>query len=108
MKTHELIKAGESELVPQLRQMKIKELERHAVKLLHKFGVEYSPMLAAVTRDIPDLDKGESGIFARFQEIIRQRLACVDSEENRELIKRLTVIMVLIVQKQFLKIHERR
>jgi hypothetical protein len=108
MKTHELIAAPESELVPLLRQMKIKELERHASKILHKFGAEYPSMLAAVTREIPELDKGESSIFARFQETIRQRLQCADSAENRELIKRLTVIMVLVVQKQFQKIHESR
>jgi len=108
MKTHELIAAAESELVPLLRQMKIKELERHAGKLLHKFGAEYSPMLAAVTREIPDLEKDKAQVFARFQEIIRQRLLCADSAENRELIKRLTVIMVLIVQKQFQKIHKSR
>lgn len=108
MKTHELIAADESKLVPQLRQMKMKELERHAAKILHKFGSEYGPMLAAVTRDIPDIDKAEGGAFARFQEIIRQRLASTDTPENSELVKRLAVIMVLIVQKQFLKIHERR
>lgn len=108
MKTHELIAADESKLVPQLRQMKLKELERHAAKILHKLGAEYGPMLAAVTRDIPDIDKAEGGAFARFQEVIRQRLMCTDTQENSELIKRLTVIMVLIVQKQFLKIHERR
>src|SRR5687768_17485298 len=98
MKTLELITAPESKLVPQLRQMKLKELERHATKILHKFGFEYSPMLAAVTREIPDIDQAGGGAFDRFQEIIRRCLMCSDSPANNELIKRLTVLMVLIVQ----------
>jgi hypothetical protein len=108
MKTLELINTPESQLVPQLRQMKIKELERHATKLLSKLGAGYAPVLAAITRAIPDLNKVEGDIFLRFQAVIRQQLSCADSAENRELIRRLSVIMMLIVQRQFQKIHEGR
>jgi hypothetical protein len=108
MKTHELISTPEPELAQLLRLMKTKELERHAAKLLHKLGAEYSAVLAAVTRAIPDLNKVEGDIFIGFQEVIRQHLKCADSAENRELIKRLAVIMMLVVQRQFQKIHQSR
>ena len=105
MKTHELIAMPESELVAQLRQMKIKELERHAAKLLGKLGAEYPPVLAAVTRAVPDLNNGAEDRFDRFQQVISQQFEYDDSTENRELLKRIAVIMMLVIQKQFQKIH---
>jgi hypothetical protein len=105
MKTHELIAMPESELVTRLRQMKIKELERHAAKLVAKRGAEYPAVLAAVTRAVPDLNSGAEDRFERFQQVISQQLACDDSAQSRELLKRVAVIMMLVIQKQFEKIH---
>jgi hypothetical protein len=108
MKTLELINTPEAQLVPQLRQMKIKELERHADKLLAKFGADYAPILAAVTRAIPDLNKEVGDVFGRLQTLIGEQVSCDDSAESRELLRRVAVIMMLIIQRQFQKIHEGR
>lgn len=108
MKTHELIDLPEAQLVLQLRQMKVKELERHAGKILLKLGAEYPPVLAAITRAIPELNKVEGDIFTRFQDVVRQKVAYTDSTEAAELIKRVSVILMLIVQRQFQKIHAGR
>lgn len=105
MKTHELLTAPEADLVPQLRQMKTKELERHATKLLGKMGAEYSAVLAAVTRAVPELDKATGDTFTRFQQAIRPQLTRFDSAEHGEMLKRVAVIMMLIIQRQFQKIH---
>lgn len=101
MKTNELITASEAELVPQLRLMKSKELERHAAKLLRKAGAEYSAVLAAVTREVPELAAGKDN-FLRIQETIKQ---CCSSNADPSIVERAAVIMMVIIKKQFLKIH---
>ncbi|SRR5690554_1827662 len=101
MKTNELLTASEAELVPQLRAMKAKELERHATKLLRKIGADYAPVLAAVTRAVPELN-AEQNAFARIQETIS---ACGRADADRKIIERAAVIMMIIIKKQFLKIH---
>ncbi|MCR6651022.1 MAG: hypothetical protein NVV73_05730 [Cellvibrionaceae bacterium] len=101
MKTNELLTASEAELVPQLRAMKNKELERHAAKLLKKVGADYAQVLAAVTKAVPELG-AEQNAFARIQEIVR---ACGQVDADQKIIERVAVIMMIIIKKQFLKIH---
>jgi len=101
MKTNELIIASEAELVPQLRAMKAKELERHAAKLLKKLGADYAQVLAAVTRAVPELG-AEQNAFARIQETVR---ACGRADADERVVERASVIMMVIIKKQFLKIH---
>lgn len=111
MKTIELLNASEAELVPQLRDMKLKELERHAAKLLKKLNADYATVLAAVTRAVPDLAKTENA-FARIQQVIREHSGGNSSEKNdvqdeQHIVERAAVIMIVLIKKQFLKIHER-
>ncbi len=101
MKTNELLSASEAELVPQLREMKTKELERHATKLLKKIGADYAQVLAAVTRAVPQLS-AEQNAFARIQETI---IACAQTDADKKIVERAAVIMMIIIKKQFLKIH---
>jgi hypothetical protein len=101
MKTNELISASEAELVPLLREMKTKELERHAAKLLKKIGAEYSQVLAAVTKAVPQL-AAENNAFARIQETVSR---CGDATADKKIVERASVIMMVIIKKQFLKIH---
>jgi hypothetical protein len=101
MKTNELLSASEAELVPQLREMKTKELERHATKLLKKIGADYAQVLAAVTRVVPQLS-AEQNAFARIQETIS---TCAQTDADGKVVERAAVIMMIIIKKQFLKIH---
>ena len=101
MKTSELMSAGEAELVPQLRAMKTKELERHAAKLLKKIGAEYSQVLAAVTKAVPQLGV-EDNAFARIQQTVS---LCGAANADKKIVERAAVIMMVIIKKQFLKIH---
>ena len=103
MKTIELINASEAELVPQLRVMKSKELERHATKLLKKIGADYAAVLAAVTREVPELNPGQDA-FARIQQTIA---ICSAASADSAIVERAAVIMMVIIKKQFLKIHAR-
>src|SRR5690606_21130433 len=107
MKTNELINANESELVPQLRGMKLKELERHATKLLKKLNADYATVLAAVTCTIPDLAKAENA-FTKIRQVIREQSEInLEDQGEEDVVKRAAVIMMVIIKKQFLKIHER-
>lgn len=101
MKTIELITSSEADLVPQLRQMKTKELERHAAKLLKKIGADYPRVLAEVTKIVPQLT-AEQNAFARIQEAVS---ACGKNEPDSKIVERVAVIMMVIIKKQFLKIH---
>lgn len=101
MKTNELLSATEAELVPKLRMMKIKELERHAAKLLKKIGAEYSHVLAEVTKAVPQLG-AETNAFGRIQETVS---TCGQADADKKIIERTAVIMMVIIKKQFVKIH---
>lgn len=101
MKTNELMSVSEAELVPQLRAMKAKELERHAAKLLKKIGADYPQVLAGVTRVVPQLN-AEQNAFGRIQETIS---ACAQTDADGKIVERVAVIMMIIIKKQFLKIH---
>lgn len=101
MKTNDLIAAGEAALVPQLRMMKTKELERHAAKLLKKIGANYAQVLAAVTKAVPELN-AEQNAFVRIQQIVS---ACGRNNADGKIVERTAVIMMVIIKKQFLKIH---
>lgn len=103
MKTNELMAASEAELVPQLRAMKTKELERHATKLLKKIGADYAQVLAAVTKEVPQLT-AEKNAFSRIQEIVS---TCGQLGADKTIIERAAVIMMVIIKKQFLKIHSK-
>lgn len=103
MKTNELLTANEAALVSQLRVMKAKELERHATKLLKKAGADYAAVLAAVTRAIPDINASDKDAFGRIQAVIRAQAQA--GAANPQLLERVAVIMMIIIKKQFLKIH---
>ena len=70
MKTHELISAPESELAPKLKVMKIKELERHAKKILVGLGGgSYEAIISSVINIVPSLEGGDEDRFVAVQSI---------------------------------------
>lgn len=108
MKTHELLATPESELVPQLRDMKLKELEKHAENLLRRFGQpDYDAVMRALIKAIPTLGASEQDRYQVVQGLVRSHLA-LDGEaqaENKDAVQRITVILMVIIKKKFLKIH---
>jgi len=108
MKTQELLSAPEAQLVNQLKHMKIKELERHAQKILRNHGhTDYNDLMRTVIQTIPTLNPADSNRFELIQGLINSRINAGISDANTEngVIQRLTVIFMVIITKKFQKIH---
>ena len=111
MKTHEVLSSSEAQLTAQLRDMKIKELERHGKKILATLGQpDFDAVMSAVIKALPKMDREQVGRFSAVQELIKARLprASNDSPSDDTLIERLAIIMVVLVTKKFQKIHQER
>lgn len=109
MKTQELITASEQALSPALRHMKLKELEKHAQKILRKLGQpDYETMIRTLIKSIPKLDTVNR--FEETQKIIKQALpvASNDADIDQDLIARFTVIAMVIISKEFKEIHDQK
>ncbi|WP_045857483.1 hypothetical protein [Teredinibacter purpureus] len=113
MKTQEFLRTGEAELVPRLKEMKIKELERHAQKILNSYGsTDYSTVMKQLIQTIPTLDPADNNRFQIIQDIVSSRVSTVKCsvEPNpdafrTDIIQRLTVLLTVIITRKFQKIH---
>lgn len=108
MKTHELLATPESQLVPQLRNMKLKELEKHAEKLLKRFGQpDYDAVMRTLIRAIPELGVNEQDRYQAVQGLVKSHLALDDQAqaESKDAVQRITVILMVIIKKKFMQIH---
>lgn len=111
MKTRDLLSDTETDLVPKLKAMKIKELERHAQKILKKYGQpNYKGLLAAVIKVIPALDSSNGDEFTQIQAIVKTYLpsACNDDSDEQAILPRITVILMVIVTKKFKDIQGKK
>lgn len=102
MKTRELLVTPETQLTPKLKLMKLKELERHAQKILAGLGQSnYDLVMNHIIKLIPTLD-GENQ-FALVQQAIAELLptASNESAQDKDAITRLTVIVMMVVSKKF-------
>lgn len=107
MKTHELLAASETALTPIIKEMKLKELERHAQKILLKLGQsDYDNVLKVIIRAVPKLDPEKIDRFTAVQNLIRGLVptASNDSEEDQKVIACLAVIIMRIISQKFDKI----
>ncbi|VUD64935.1 hypothetical protein TDB9533_03437 [Thalassocella blandensis] len=114
MKTKDVLSAAEPEVVAALKEMKIKDLERHAQKILAKLGQDnYDEVIRSVIKAIPSINQSSSASspYQAINAIIRSHLAH-DIEESLEgklplgqTLDRLSVIFMLLVSRKFQKIH---
>ncbi|OUS16876.1 hypothetical protein A9Q88_05315 [Gammaproteobacteria bacterium 50_400_T64] len=108
MKTLDLLSCPEATLTTELKQMKARELERHTRKLLAKLGLrDYDDVMATVIKTIAKLDADKTDRFSTLQSLIHSLLPTIEKNrpEHNALIERLSLIMMLLVAKQFHKIH---
>ena len=111
MKTHEVLSSSEAQLTAQLRDMKIKELERHSKKILVTLGQpDFDAVMSAVIKALPEMDQEQADRFSAVQELIKATLpaASNDSPLDDKLIERLAIIIVVLITKKFQKIHRER
>ena len=117
MKTHELLTAPEPEVVPQLKAMKIKDLEKHAEKLLKKLGIhDYDKVMASLIRTIPKLPSGNDQAEIRFATVQNCFLQFIPAsgafssnpEHTDAVIQRLPALLMILVAKKFEKIHHKK
>lgn len=107
MKTHEILTLTESELAPKLKQLKVKELERHAQKILKQLGqTNYDQTMSTIIKAIPNLDKNNNS-YQELQLLITGLLSSQNtlSTNKTEIISRVTVIIMLLIAKKFDAIH---
>ncbi len=107
MKTLELIRADEPQLIPLLRAMKLKELEKHAENLVRILGGgnTYPRVLREVIKALPQLPETAER-FALLQEVLLRFVP--RAAEQKDLLVKLAVIMSLIVALKFKEIHSGR
>lgn len=111
MKTLEVLSASEAELSARLKEMKIKELELHAKKILVKLGQDnFDGVMSAVIKLLPTLENEGQDRFQEVKSLIRSKLpvASNDSEEASGMLERLSIIIVVLITKKFQKIHKER
>lgn len=107
MKTIDLLSCPEATLTLELKLMKSKELERHTRKLLLKLGLnDYDAVMATVIKTIPKLDAEKTDRFSALQALINSLLVSDKQKaEQKAVVERLAIIMMLLVAKKFHKIH---
>ena len=107
MKTIDLLSCPEATLTLELKLMKSKELERHTRKLLMKLGLnDYDAVMATVIKAIPRLDTETTDRFSALQTLINSLLVSDKHKvEQKAVVERLAIIMMLLVAKKFHKIH---
>lgn len=97
----------ESVLAPKLKLMKLKELERHASKILANLGQpDYGEVMRVLIRAIPKLNDKKIDRLSAVKNIVRGLVptASNDSQVDDHLIERLAVILVVVITKKFEKI----
>lgn len=111
MKTREVLSAPEPQLSGKLKLMKIKELERHAEKILAKFGVvDYQAVVSSVIKVLPNFDPQDPARYQRVQEVVAQKVPETHQAELKrdDALARISIIIVVLITKQFEKIHRQR
>jgi len=105
MKTLELLNLSEASLTAEMKTMKLKELERHAEKILSTLGQkDYAGVLSVVIKAVPQLGKAGGARFAEMQEVIRKLLpknSAGEQHHDVHTLERLAVIMMLIVSRKY-------
>lgn len=107
MKTHEIMQMPEAELAPKLKHIKLKELERHAAKILANLGQpDYDEVMRVLIKAVPKLNEDKIDRLTAVKNIVRGLVptASNDSEVDDHLIERLTVILIVIITKKLQKI----
>ncbi len=100
MKTSDVLTADSKAVVYQLKKMEVKELERHAKKILVSQGQsDFKAVMAVVIKSIPTLS-GDDNRFSTMKTIIKDHIPS-QVEPPDELIERLTVIFTVLVAKKF-------
>lgn len=111
MKTLELMQTPESVLAPKLKVMKLKELERHATKMLVNLGQpDYDEVMRVLIRAVPKLDESKIDRLSAVKNIVRGLVPTASNQSNVDdaLIERLTVILVVIITRKLQKIMAQR
>jgi hypothetical protein len=107
MKTLELVRTSEAQLVLSLKDMKLKELEKHGQNLVRLLGGEdYRVVLRAVIKTLPTLGQEQQARFASLNQALSPLLA--KSSEQPELLAKLSIILTLVVRLKFTAIHDNR
>ncbi len=107
MKTLELIRAPEAQLVLALKEMKLKELEKHGQNLVRLLGGEdYRLVLRSVIKILPSLSQEPSARFEALNQALSPLL--YKAADQAELLAKLSIILTLVVRLKFAAIHENR
>ena len=104
LKTLEILNLSESELTTEIKKMKLKELEKHAGKLLKALGQEnYSGVLSVVIKAVPKLGQAGADRFQALQEVIRKILPLrgMETRHDQHTLERLALIMMVIVTRKY-------
>ena len=111
MKTHEILAASEAELSLALKEMKIKEIERHAGKLLARLGQpDFDMVMSAFIKALPKINAQDMDRFEAVQNVLKALVptASNDSLEDGEAIARLSVMLMVLVSKKYQKILQEK
>lgn len=107
MKTLELIRTPEAQLVPALKDMKLKELEKHGQNLVRLLGGEdYRLVLRTVIKILPTLTQEPKARFEHLNSALTPLLFKADAQP--ELLAKLSIILTLVVRLKFTAIHDNR
>lgn len=104
MKTLEVLNVSESMLTAEIKSMKLKELEKHAGKLLKALGQnDYDGVLSVVIKAIPKLGDSGKDRFSALQAVIRKMLPAsgLKRSDDQHTLERLTVIIMVIVSRKY-------
>lgn len=107
MKTLELIRTPEAQLVHSLKEMKLKELEKHGQNLVRLLGGEdYRLVLRTVIKILPTLTQEPQERFNLLNAALLPLLS--KAAEQADLLAKLSIILTLVVRLKFSAIHDNR
>ena len=108
MKTQHVLSATEADLVPELRKMKIKELERHAQKILSQLGEkDFDGVMKNMIQLMQSLEEEGGDRFEKVQQTLRDLLNLdKDASLPSDVIQRLAVVVVVLITKKFQKVRK--
>ncbi len=107
MKTLELIRAPEAQLVLTLKEMKLKELEKHGQNLVRLLGGEdYRLVLRSVIKVLPSLSQEPTARFTSLTQALAPLLP--KAHEQADLLAKLSIVLTLVVRLKFTAIHDNR
>ena len=102
LKTQDILRLSESELVASLKNMPIDELEQHAEALILELGSDdYSGTMKAVMR-VLETQEGQADRFAHVQNILRDTLP--NKAHMSDIYQRLASMIMLILMRKYKEI----